>query len=389
MSELRITEMTSANSDRRLSALIEAGIALVSEFDIDVLLHKIADLAREVIGARYGAVGVVGEPVELVQFVQSGIDESTVRLIGHLPTGEGVLGAVIEQHKPLRLKKISDHPRSVGFPAHHPEMHTFLGFPIVVRKKVWGRLYLTEKVDGSFFTEDDERTGLLFAAQAGVALENAHLSYRMQDMAVLEERDRISKDLHDGVIQAIYSVGLSIQSSIPLFERDPEKARQRLDEAISELDNVVRDVRSYIFELQPKSVEERGLVPAIRELVRDLEVNTLVETTVDLDEDLCESLSNEQRIHMIQVIREILANIARHAEAHVVSVSCEERDGELVLIVVDDGLGFDANAVRRGQGLRNIEDRAAKLEGRIEMEPRSPKGSRTTLTMPSPRKTGG
>lgn len=381
--------MNTPSTDRRLSALIEAGIALVSELDIDALLQKIANLAREVIGASYGAVGVVGEPVELVQFVQSGIDESTVRLIGHLPTGEGVLGAVIEQHKPLRLKEISDHPRSVGFPPHHPEMHTFLGVPIVVREKVWGRLYLTEKVDGSYFTEDDERTGLLFAAQAGVALENAHLSFRMRDLAVLEERDRISRELHDGVIQAIYSVGLSIQSSIPLFERDPDKARQRLDEAINELDNVVRDVRSYIFELQPKSVEERGLIPAIRELVRDLEVNTLAETTVNLDEELCESLSSEQRIHMIQVIREILANIARHAQAHVVVVSCEEEDSQLVLTIDDDGVGFDASAVRRGHGLRNIEDRAAKLGGRIEMKPRSPKGSRTTLKMPSPRKTSG
>jgi signal transduction histidine kinase len=374
------------SSDRRLSALIEAGIAMVSELDIDALLQKIADLAREVIGARYGAVGVIGEPVELVQLVQSGMDESTVRMIGHLPTGEGVLGAVIEQDKPLRLKEISDHPRSVGFPPHHPVMHTFLGIPIVVRKKIWGRLYLSEKVDGSYFSEDDERTGLLFAAQAGVALENAHLSYRMRDMAILEERDRISKELHDGVIQAVYSVGLSIQSSIPLFESDPEKARQRLDEAINELDNVVRDVRSYIFELQPKSVEQRGLAPAIRELVRDLEVNTLAETTVELDEELGELLPSEQRIHMIQLIREVLSNIARHAEAHVVAVSCGEQGGQLVLTVEDDGVGFDPSAVRRGHGLRNIEYRAAKLGGRIEIEPRHPKGSILTLEMPSPRK---
>ena len=171
----------------------------------------------------------------------------------------------------MRLKEISEHARSYGFPEHHPPMHTFLGVPIIVRGRVFGRLYVTEKEGGKDFTKDDERIAMTLASQAGVAVENARLTLALQDMAVLEERDRIAKELHDGVIQSIYSVGLSLQGTMSLIERDVPTARKRIDGVIAELDNVVRDVRSYIFELKPKSVEEHGLEGAIGALVRDPE----------------------------------------------------------------------------------------------------------------------
>ena len=130
------------------------------------------------------------------------------------------------------------------------------------------------------FSKDDERIAMTLAAQAGVAIENTNLieevRRRGEELAVLEERDRISKELHDGVIQSIYSVGLSLQGALPLIERDPDGTRKRMNQVIDTLDNVVRDVRSYIFALQPKSVEEKGLKNAIEELIKDLEVNTLV-----------------------------------------------------------------------------------------------------------------
>lgn len=132
-------------AERRLAALVEAGMVLASEVDLEALLERIADLACEVIGAGYGAVGVLGEDGSLVRFVYSGIDHPTARLIGDLPTGRGVLGVIIEEGRPLRLREISDHPRSIGFPPNHPPMHTFLGVPILSRGIVYGRLYLTEK----------------------------------------------------------------------------------------------------------------------------------------------------------------------------------------------------------------------------------------------------
>ena len=367
-------------------SLVEAGMALASEIDLDSLLQRIADIAREVIGAEYGAVGVLGERGELARFVYSGIDEELAARIGDLPTGRGVLGALIEEGRPLRLQEISDHPRSYGFPAHHPPMHSFLGVPIIVRDRIFGRLYLTEKHGGGEFSKDDERLALAFASQAGVAVENARLveqiKERSESLAILEERDRISRELHDGVIQSIYSVGLSLQGSVSLFDRDPELAKARVSAAIAELDNVVRDVRSYIFELQPHLVEEKGLADAILELARDFEVNTMGGITVDIPEEATAQLDGHEQGQVIQVIREVLSNIARHAKAREVYVGITTMPQEIDVTIEDDGVGFNLDTVRRGRGLRNIEERAGRLGGSMEISARSPRGTRHILRIP-------
>ena len=371
---------------RQTAGLVKAGLALASELDIDALLQRIADLAREVVGCRYGAVGVVGEDGMLLRFVYSGIDVETADKIGDLPEGKGLLGVLIEGGRPMRMREISQHPQSYGFPPNHPPMHSFLGVPIIVRSRVFGRLYLTEKHGDSAFSKDDERIALTLAAQAGVAIQNANLleeiRERGEELAVLEERDRISKELHDGVIQSIYSVGLSLQGAMSLADRDPEATKKRMDEAIATLDDVVRDVRSYIFALQPKSVEERGLKRAIAELVRDLEVNTLASATVSLDETACSSVPDEQVGDVVQVVREILSNIARHAQASEVAVYCSLIDGDFVVRIEGNGVGFDPESVERGQGLTNMEERAAALGGRLEIEAREPMGMVHILTVP-------
>ncbi|MQB00963.1 MAG: GAF domain-containing protein [Actinobacteria bacterium] len=378
----------SPSRDRRLAALVEAGMVLASELELDSLLQRIADLARDVVGARYAAVGVLAEegPHHLSRFVYSGIDEATAERIGDLPRGRGVLGVLIEEGRPLRLPEISEHQRSYGFPPAHPEMHTFLGVPIVVRGRVFGRLYLTEKEEGEEFTKDDERIALTLASQAGIAVENARLvdeaKERRRELDVLEERERISKELHDGVIQSIYSVGLSLQGSLSLMDRDGETARRRIDGAIAELDNVVRDVRSYIFELRPKAVEEHGLSAAIKELARDIEVNALVGTELDVDEQATLSLDEHAQTDVVQVIREVLSNIARHAKARNVHLALHMDDVGFELTIEDDGIGFDPGSVERGHGLRNMEERARKLRGHLEISTRPGGGTRHRLEIP-------
>lgn len=357
-------------------------MALVSELDLEALLQRVADLAREVIGAKYAAVGVVGDRGELRRFIYSGIDHETADRIGELPKGRGVLGIIVEEDRPLRLREVSEHPRSYGFPEHHPPMHTFLGVPITVRGKVFGRLYLTEKHGGVEFTKDDERMAMTFAAQAGVAIENARLNEALRSLAVLEERERIAKELHDGVIQSIYSVGMSLQAAISMVERNPGLVRERIEDAIRELDSVVRDVRSYIFDLRPSLVQERGIEDAIAELTRDLEVNTLAETEVDLAPNTLDRLNERQQIHVVQIVREILSNVARHAQASQVSVSSALKDGQVVVAVEDDGVGFDPATTRRGHGLRNIDQRVRELGGSIEISARAPKGTRHLLRVP-------
>ncbi|HEV2754932.1 MAG TPA: GAF domain-containing sensor histidine kinase [Actinomycetota bacterium] len=371
---------------RQAAALVEAGIALASELDIDSLLQRIADLSREVLRARYGAVGVVRDDGMLERFVFSGIDQETADRIGPLPEGRGVLGVLIEEGRPLRLHRISDHPRSYGFPHNHPPMNSFLGVPIVVRGHVYGRLYLTEKEGGGDFSKDDERLAMTLAAQAGVAIQNANLldevRSRGEALAILEERERISKELHDGVIQSIYSVGLSLQGALSLLERDPAMAGKRIDAAVGELDNVVRDVRSYIFALRPKMVEEQGLAAAIAELAKDLEVNTLATATVELHDGACHDVPAAVQTDVVQIVREVLSNIARHAQASEVGIVCSRSDGALRLEITDNGRGYDPATVPRGHGLTNIEDRARRIRGSLEIAPREPSGMRHVLTLP-------
>jgi signal transduction histidine kinase len=376
-----------SQAQRQTAGLVEAGLALASELDLDALLQRIADLAREVVGARYAAVGVVGDDGLLLRFVYSGIDEETADEIGDLPHGRGLLGVLLEGGRPMRMREISEHEASYGFPPNHPPMHSFLGVPIIVRDRVFGRLYLTEKEGAAEFTKDDERIAMTLAAQAGVAIQNANLleevKLRGDELAVLEERERISKELHDGVIQSIYSVGLSLQGAMSLVERDPDGTRKRMDEAIGTLDNVVRDVRSYIFALQPKSVEERGLKRAIEELVKDLEVNALAESTVQLSDDALEMVPEEAKGDFIQIAREILSNVARHAQAHEVSVACALREGRSVVMTIeDDGVGFDVATVTRGHGLTNIEERARRIGGELHITTRQPRGTLHTLSVP-------
>lgn len=376
-----------SHGPRQTAALVEAGLALASELDLDALLQRIADLAREVVGARYAAVGVVGDDGLLLRFVYSGVDQATADLIGDLPHGRGLLGVLVEGGRPLRMRHISDHPESYGFPPNHPPMESFLGVPIIVRDQTFGRLYMTEKEGAPEFSKDDERIAMTLAAQAGVAIHNANLleeiTARSEELAVLEERDRISKELHDGVIQAIYSVGLSLQGAMTLVDRDPEATKKRMDDAIATLDNVVRDVRSYIFALQPKAVEERGLKTAIEELTRDLEVNTLAETTVQLSDAALRELPPSATSNVIQIVREILSNIARHAQASEVLVSCAITGGDrFVMTIEDNGVGFDPASVRRGQGLTNIQERAARIQGDLKILERDPRGTVHVVTVP-------
>src|SRR3954447_1805805 len=168
------------HDDHRLVRLIEVGRSLLSELDLDIVLDRVLETARDLTGARYAALGILDERRrELAQFLTRGVDEETHRAIGDLPRGRGILGLLIEEPYPLRLADLGDHPRSYGFPPGHPEMRGFLGVPILIRGEAWGNLYLTEKAGGDFEQEDEEAVVVL-ADWAAIAIENARL-YRTVD----------------------------------------------------------------------------------------------------------------------------------------------------------------------------------------------------------------
>ncbi len=174
--------------EARLRRLLDVGRSLISELEPETVLQRLLEVARELTGARYAAIGVMDDRRQgLERFLTAGIDEDTHRQIGDLPRGRGVLGALISDPRPLRLADVSAHPRSYGFPLAHPPMTTFLGVPIVIEGEAWGNLYLTEKAGGEF-TEDDEEAAVVLAGWAAIAIANARL-YR----AVSERRDELEK----------------------------------------------------------------------------------------------------------------------------------------------------------------------------------------------------
>lgn len=161
-------------TEERLRALLHANASVVEQIDLPVVLRRIAEAAVVLVGARYGALGVISPHGGLEQFIHVGMDPEAVGEIGHLPAGHGLLGALIDDPRPIRLPHLADSPRSAGFPGHHPVMDSFLGVPIRVRDEVFGNLYLTESRNGAFSAEDEELVVAL-AATAGIAIENARL----------------------------------------------------------------------------------------------------------------------------------------------------------------------------------------------------------------------
>jgi signal transduction histidine kinase len=374
--------MTPADDGRRHDALVRAGLVLASELSLPSILQKFVELACEVADARYGALGVLDpERTQLQDFITHGVTDEERRAIGHLPIGKGILGALITEARPLRLARIQSDPRSVGFPPNHPPMTSFLGVPIKVRERVYGNLYLTEKRGAAEFTEDDEEAALTLGAQAGVAIENARIREDLQRLAVLEDRERIAKDLHDGVIQSLFAVGMALQAAGALTE-DPEALAKRLSDAVDDVDRVIRELRNYIFGLGPGGVADRQLDQAIRDLVDEYRRGSDVAIRTEVDPEAASLLASKSA-HVVQAAREAISNAIRHAKAETVSVVLGREDGEVLLEVEDDGRGFEPQtAMGSGRGLGNLRARADALGGTLEV--RSEPGAGTSVRIRIP-----
>ncbi|HEY3474613.1 MAG TPA: GAF domain-containing protein, partial [Anaerolineales bacterium] len=246
--------LTREQLQERLIALHKASLELVKDVSLDHLLERIAKVACEQADARYAALGVLDEDGKLVKFITVGMTDDEVKLIAHPPVGKGLIGELMNTEAPLRVPVIQEHPRSSGFPAHHPHMVSFLGVPIRALNHQLGQIYLTEKIGAPEFTADDEKIIQMLAAYAAAAIQNARLHENTHRLAVLEERERIGMDLHDGIIQSIYGVGLSLESALHSFEEDPQDAKKRVQHSIESLNQAIRDLRAYILDLRPRQM---------------------------------------------------------------------------------------------------------------------------------------
>jgi signal transduction histidine kinase len=544
----------------RLFALHRASLELVQDVSLETLLERIAATACEQAGARYAALGVLDDKGNLKKFISVGMTNSQIKKMPHPPKGHGLIGELINAEHPLRVPVISEHPHSVGFPAHHPKMTSFLGVPIRSGDQQLGQIYLTDKKDEAEFNADDEmiiqmlaayaataiqnavlydqmrerdlaltrrnvdmallngiasaltssleldeilnkalglvvnymkvEAGEIFlleedkttlrmvlhrgqaaeafwtrnvfhvgegypgivartrqpmvgmhlandtnflrdavvqagfqqiacvpllagdnlmgvmsvatratepfdersvqlltavGAWAGLSIENARLHSNARRLAVLEERDRIGMDLHDGIIQSIYGVGLSLEGVQHLLKEDPRTAKERIHHAIDGLNQAIRDIRAYILDLRPRQLGNEGLINGIKRLIAEYRANTFSEVNfTEPDSDL-KDLPQTQSLVLFHICQEALANAAKHAKAKNVQVAIWTTPDRALLEVRDDGKGFDMENMKTsiGHGLANMQTRAHAVGGDLDIS--SASGDGTTVLVWVPR----
>ena len=371
-------------ADERLAAFDASIRAMAGLLAVDRVLQVIVDRVRELVGAGYAALGIVDGEGVIEQFITSGMPRAERALIGAPPRGLGILGLIIHENRAYRIADVMEDPRRHGFPPNHPHMHAFLGVPVAIRGRTIGNLYLTEKAGG--FTDADQQIVELFAGHAAIAMENARLHDQVQRLVIVEERERIGRDLHDGVIQSIYAVGLTLEDVPDLMVEDPAEASRRVERAIESLDQTIRDIRNFIFGLRPQLIDGIELVEGLAALADEFRVNTMVDVELRAGPDVDGMpLSPERTLEVLSVAREALSNIARHAKATRAEILVATAEGHgLTLTIVDNGTGFDPDAPRGlgHLGLANMDARMTGIGGSLVIESSPDRGTRIIVRIP-------
>jgi signal transduction histidine kinase len=373
----------------RLEALDAATRAIAGVLDVELVLQIIVDRVRDLVGARYAALGIVDDVGRIEQFITSGITTEERAAIGDLPRGHGLLGLIIREGRSIRTPDIAAHAASYGFPSNHPPMRSFLGVPVTVRGGAIGNLYLTDKQAAAEFDDADVQLVEMFALHAGIAIENARLHDQVQRLAVVEERERIGQDLHDGIIQGIYAIALSLEDVPDLMSDDAGEATARIDRAIDGLNLTIRDIRNFILGLHSELAGGGDLLAGLAALAREFRLNSVIEIDTDLEggEPAANGLSIESRVQLLQIAREALSNTARHSRATRARLELAPDDEWLTLRIEDNGVGFDPEATRDGRhlGLINLRGRAAALGGSLAIDSRPGDGASIIVRLPRPR----
>lgn len=366
-----------------IEALSEAVGAIAGVLDVEHVLQLIVDRVRALVGARYAALGIVDRGV-IERFITSGITADERALLGRPPEGHGLLGLIISEGTSIRIPDIGAHPASYGFPPHHPPMTSLLGVPVTVRNRPTGNLYLTDKDGASEFSKEDERLAELFALHAGIAIENARLYEAVQKLTVIEERDRIGRDLHDGIIQSIYAVTLSLEDVEELTKEEPAEAMARVDRAIDALHGTIRDLRNFIFGLRPELVDLTDLTGLLAALADQVRQNSLIEVDVLLPAAPIE-LPAHARAELLQIAREALSNVARHSGGTRAELGISSAGDEIVMSIADNGRGFEPSTAETGEhyGLANMQDRAVALGGSLHLDSTIGGGTRIIVRVPA------
>ena len=372
-----------ASGAAALEAVSDAILAVAREVRVGPVLQRLVDAARSLVGARYAAVGVPDGRGGFERFLVSGMSDELIAELGPLPRTHGLLGAMLTTPEPFRTADIRRDPRFRGWPRAHPIMRSFLGVPIVATGDVVGAFYLTDKEGAPEFDAEDQRLIELLAAHAAVALEHAALFERSREATLLEERERMARELHDAMAQALFSLNLTAETAAGLVREDPDAAEAQIRTVQELARGVMAELRTLVRDLQPVELARDGLAPALTQHVELLRRAHRAEITLEVEGRRRLAPATEREA--LRVAQEAIGNSLRHAGAARIAVRLALGPPGLVLRVADDGAGFDLDAPPlRGRrlGLASMRERAAALGGRLAIRTSPGRGTVVELEVP-------
>lgn len=367
-----------------LQSLSRAVVAITQQRSVHDVLQMVVTAATELIGAAYGALGIPDDSGSFAEFYAAGVSDELWERIGPLPRTHGLLGVMLRQAEPQRLPDIRVHPDFEGWPSAHPVLKDFLGMPIVEGERTLGAIYLANKTVGGGFTDDDEALLRLLAAHAAIALENARLNERSRELALVEERTRLARDLHDAVSQKLFSLRLTADAAATRLREDPDAAAHDLSRVQQLAREAAAELRAVLTELRPPALSEDGLVAALCAHVETLRRTHAV--PIELVTAGVGALPADLEDGVYRIAQEAVHNAVRHAAACRIEVDLR-RDGDRVTLEVrDDGRGFDPVAAEHGAdvrlGLVSMRERADRLRGRLDVTATPGRGSLVRLEVP-------
>ena len=338
----------------RFERLLAAGVAIFSHHELDQVLQVVVNAAREVVGARYAALGVLGpDHTSLVQFVTSGLDDAARQRIGDLPRGHGLLGHVIREAKPIRTADLNRHPQRYGFPPHHPPMKSFLGVPVKGRGAVFGNLYLTEKIGADEFDDEDEAIAILLASQAAVAVENARLHGESEQLVgqvrtMQRQRDLFFAMMNHELRNAL--TGVFGWAERLVRKRSPESAEQAAREVYEAADHTIILLNNFLDlmrldagKVRPVMLDVEVRVAVERALAKSEPAATAKTLKLILDGHHNSRVVRTDPVRLEQILLNLLSNAIRHsAEGAEVQTIAGEVPGYVTFAVIDHGPGVPA-----------------------------------------------
>lgn len=356
---------------RNVDMALLNGIAttLTSSLELDEILNKTLGLVMNYMKVEAGEIFLLEEDKETLRMVLhrgQAAEAFWTRNLFHV--GEGYIGLVAQGKTPMISTNLDSDVRFLRDAVVKAGFRQMVSIPLFSGENLMGVLSVTTRGAEPF----DERSIQLLAAVgnwAGLAIENARLHANARRLAVLEERDRIGMDLHDGIIQSIYGVGLALENVMHAVDEDPENAKERIDQAIGGLNQAIRDIRAYILDLRPRQLGADGLMNGLKRLVTEYRANTFSDVSlIGPDSDLKE-LPHSHALALFHICQEALANAAKHAQAKNVQVSVWTSDERAILEIRDDGKGFDVQKMNAtiGHGLANMQSRARAVGGEVDI----------------------